>query len=582
MNPWRSWRTSMHRVVRNMLFPFGFIRWRQLCCVGIGVGIGEVLGQPGLAPTRHSIPTAVPVADAMTDAPQRASRTPTNVPARRISDTTDTGDYALGHRNFARYTTPLLCVEAARTEAAFARRTVAVAAAAYTIQHTAPEQDTLPARVTRVARACGARFLDQPLTQMDTADLPALFELALLAHQDTLAQAILARSAALAPTDAARQQVWVDGLDTLLHAEPARVAVAMALVTQWNGLGRSALALQVQGASRLLGFWQDHFDRARMRAGAEALLQLEPDPNLPVATRISLLYGRIAAYGALWQSAAVDHPDSFAVVGQRVIQDLQRPVWDMPGWQQIKLRWVREFQSDRHDAGALRAFVMERSDAFHNLRVDGQPMAPLTADAWFLPASATERDTVYPALGHVSLFVRPNQGCYDTHLWDSWGDDESCTPELDRLTRWQRQYGPAGLKLIVVGYTEGSALYSGPLPPAGQAQAIAWYVQHFGQLPVTVAVQERLQHRHPLPDGTVFHDKPLFDWMARTIRDPQNNKAINTWYDHFAVLTDRARRLVYIGPDDSALLEAVLARVMAPTTTTAVTPPIARSAPVTP
>jgi hypothetical protein len=571
----RSCSTSMCQAIRKTLTPSVRARGYHRLVVGMWT-IGGVLSRQVLH--SHGVRASVLIAGPAID----STRVPHDGPTYRATSTTDTGDYASGHRSFERYTTPLLCVEAARTETAYARRTAALTAAAYMLQHTAPAQDTLPATVTHVARACGARFLDRPVTQMTATDLAALFELALLAQQDTLAQAILARSAALAPTDTARQQVWLDGLDTLLHAEPARVAAATALVARWNRLGRSVLPLQLGGAARLLAFWQQHFDRAWMHEGAEALLRLEPDTTEPVSTRIALLSGRLAAYSALWQLAAVDHPDSLVAVGRRVVQDLQRPVWDMPGWQQINIRWVREFHSVRRDADALRAWATDESQAFRNLRVDGQPMAPLTADDWFMPASATERDTVYPALGHVSLFVRPNQGCYDNELYNSWGD-KSCTPELDQLTRWQRQYGPAGLEVIVVGYTEGSALYSGPLPPAGQAQAIAWYVQHFGQLPVTVAVQERMQHRHPLPDGTVFYDKPLFDSTAQTIHEPHNKIfRFNTYYDNFAVLTDRAQRLVYIGPDDSALLEALLARLMAPAATTAVTHPVARPAPVTP
>jgi hypothetical protein len=527
--------------------------WRYwvLLIAGMGAGSGMVLPPLSILVAQVSVPLVV--AQASQDV--RDSLPPTGLPARWATLTTDTGDYASGHRDFARYTTPLLCVEAARTEAAYARRTAGVAAAAYTLQHTAPEQDTLPATVTRVARACGAHFLDQPVTQMDAADLPVLLPLALLAHQDTLAQAILARSAELAPTAAARQQVWLNGLDALLRAEPARVEAATALVAQWNRLGRSAVALQVGGASRFLAFWQQHFDRARMQEGAEALLQLEPDTTQPVATKISLLSGRVDAYGALWQLAAVDHPDSLTAVGQRVVQDLQRPVWDMPGWQHFKLKWVREFQSERHDADALRAFAMEKSDAFLNLRVDGQPMAPLGATYWRSPTDAPERDTVRPTPGRVSLFVRPDIACYNDELYESWGE-KKCTQAIDRLARWQRMYGGSGLQITVVGYSTDGALYSGPLAPAVQADAIAWYVHQFAQLPVTVAVQSFGIMRRPAPDGTLGYEftGPF---------DQQLKYGEGSWQNTLSVLTDRAGRVVYVGPDDAVLLDVLLAHLFA-------------------
>ena len=578
MNPLRSYRTSIHQVIRNMLLPSGVVRWRQLCYIGVGVSVGWVggaLGQPWLPPTRPGIPTAVLTADTVAGATRRASRTPSNVPASWMSDTADTGDYASGHRSFARYTTALLCVEAARTEAAYARRTAVLAAAAYTLQYTAPERDTLPARDIRVARTCGARFLDQPVSRMAAADLPALFELALFARQDTLAQAILARSAELAPTDTARQHVWLDGLDTLLHAEPARVAAAMALVTQWNRLGRSAVVLQVRSALRLLAFWQDHFDRARMREVAETLLRSDPDPTQPVATKIALLNGHVTAYGALWQLTALDQPDSLAVMGQRVVRDLQRPVWEMPGWQQIPIKWVREFQAARHDAEALRAFAMEKSDAFRDLRVDGQPMPPLTVDDWMTPPGVTQRDTVQPIPGRISLFVRLNVECYNEALWQFWGTN-ACTWAVNRLARWQRLYAGAGLQLTVVGYTRQSVLYSGPLASAAQAAPIAWYVQQFAHVPVTVAVQRLKVTRLPVPDGTLVYG------FTETIDQMFGERNISSIPLSLAVLTDRAGRAVYVGPDNTVLLDVLLAHLLAvPSSTPGTTSPVSPLTPVT-
>ena len=540
--------------------------WRYWVLLTSGVGAGS-----GMVPSRPILATQVPVLRLVAQASQDAldSLPATRLPARWATST-DTGDYAPGHRDFARYTTPLFCVAAARTEVQYARRTAALTAAAYVLQHTAPEQDTLPASVTRVARTCGVHFLDQPVAHMAAADLPALFALALLARQDTIAQAILARSATLAPTEAARQQVWLDGLDTLLHAEPARVAAATALLAQWTAQGPSGVALHLEGAARFLTFWRQHFDRARMRDGADALLRLEPDTTQPVATKIALLSGRLAAYRALWQLAAVDHPDSLAAVGRRVVQDLQRPIWDMPGWQQLPLiKWVREFQSMRHDADALRAWATDESQAFSNVRIDSQPMFPLKAAYWIAPTGATARDTVVrPTPGRVSLYVRPVIDCYNDELNAAWGD-KTCTPVIDRLTRWQRRYGGQGLQIIVIGYSswEG-ALYSGPLAPVAQAEAIGWYVHQFAQLPVPVAVQPLGVTRFPAPDGTLRWNEygENFDFHINGVE--------NVWSETQAVLTDRAGRVVYLGPDDASILDALLMRLVGrPSTGNASTPP---------
>jgi hypothetical protein len=540
----------------------GWARFRgmvlaAIVCRGALVPCALLMAQQGsaLSPARSPMASGV-----VLDSVPRPRRSP-----QEAANPTDTGDFAHGHHSFERYTVPLFCVVAARTEAKYARRTAALTAAAYMLQRAMPAQDTLPASVTRVARACGARFLAQPVAQMTAADLPALFALALLAQQDIVAQAILARSAALAPTDAARQQVWLDGLDMLLHAEPARVAAARALLAQWTRQGPSAAALQVGGAARFLTFWQQHFDRARMQEGAEALLHLEPDTTEPVSIRIALLNGRLAAYSALWQMAAVEHPDSLAVVGQQVVRDLQRPVWDMPGWQQINLKWVREFQSVRHDAEALRVWATDESQAFRYLRVNGPPMPSFVAAYWITPTGSTARDTVVrPTPGRVSLFIRPKIDCYNHDLYESWGD-RTCTPALDRLARWQRLYGGYGLEITVIGYSTDGALYSGPLPLAAQAEAIAWYVHRFAQLPVTVAVQAGGVTRLPVPDGTINWGKATWAFDQQ-YRDRSN--------DALAVLTDRAGRVVYVGPDDASLLDALLARLInAPSTVNSLAPP---------
>jgi hypothetical protein len=529
--------------------------WRYWVLLTAGVGVGGMVVPP---PSRLVAQVPVPRLVAHASQDVLDSLPATGLPAHGAAFTTDTGDYAPGHRDFARYTTPLFCVAAARTEVQYARRTAALTAAAYTLQHTAPEQDTLPASVTRVARTCGVHFLDQPVAHMAAADLPALFALALLARQDTLAQAILARSAVLAPTDAARQQVWLDGLETLLHAEPARVAAATALLAQWTRQGQSAVALQLGGATRFLAFWRDHFDPARIRAGAEALLQMEPDPTQSVATKIALVNGHKTAYSALLQLTVVDHPDSLAAVGQRLVQDLQRPVWAVPGEQPINLKWVREFQSARHDAEALRAWAEEDRDAFRNVRVDGQPMFPFKAAYWIAPTGATVRDTVVrPTPGRVSLYEQPEINCYNYYLFEGSGD-KNCTPLLDRLTRWQRRYGGQGLQIIVIGYSSwNGALYSGLLAPAAQAERIAWYVHQFAQLPVPVAVQPLGVTRFPAPDGTLHWNdyKDHFDFHI-------NLDANNHWQNGLAVLTDRAGRVVYVGPDDASILDGLVLRLV--------------------
>jgi hypothetical protein len=523
--------------------------WRYwvLLTAGVGVASGMVVSPLPILAVQVPVPPLVAQAsqDALDSLPA------TGLPARWATITTDTGDYAPGHRDFARYTTPLWCVQAARTETAYRRRTAAAQAATDTPWQTVLAQDTLPADVVRIAGICGARFLDQPVATMAAADLPDLFTLALLAGYDTLAQAVLTRRVALAATDSARDHLWLEGLDTLLHTEPVRLTMATALVAHLDALGPSALQTRVAAHERLLAFGIQRFDRPLIRQQAERLLALERPGEQPIPIKIALVTGRLAAYRALFQVAYVDHPDSLPALAQRIQQDLRQP-----GWTEHRDNlWKQSFTTIDHlytaSPDALLAWVSGESQS--GLILNDRRPPPVTARYWFPADSTAGQNTVQPMPGHVSLVLGLDSYCFDADLWDSWGRD-NCTTWIARVARWQHQYAAAGLRMTVVTDTHGHALYSGPLTPAAEAQAIAWYVQQFAHLPVPVAVQQQTITRHLAPDGTIAYDTAAF---ARTYRGWEPEKQA------LVVLTDRDGHLVYQANNekDSAPLEALLARL---------------------
>jgi len=543
MNPMRSCRTSMPRVIRNILSSSGCVWWRRRCCVAVGVSVGWVggaLGQPGLAlPARQS-------ADSLAGGRAWAGIT------------TDTGEYAPGYHDFSRYTTIPMCMIAVQSELLYQRRTAALRVAVDSLQRTAPWDDTLPQAVRRVARGCGTPFLAQAATA--TTNLSPLYSLALLMGEDSLAARILARRVGLMSSDVQRQVVELNAIDTLLAAEPSRVAAATALLARLDRAGPAALQTRILAHQRFLAFGTQTFDRARMRTEAEALLALlpEPDPQRSASQNGAVIQQRQAAYAALGRVDWFDAPDSLPVLVARIRQDLQRP-----GWTAFT---------------ALRTAPVDTLLAWaHVPSVPGQgPLTPrLTATYWFPPPGTPASDTLQPAPGTVSLFVRPLTVCANPALWDiaEVGDVSDCDLLVATLARWQQQYGARGLRLTIVTWDVGSARYSGRLAPAMEAQSMARYWQDDMHVPVLVAVQTVPMAHHPPPYPTIYPTESL-PWVM--------TEEGGNWYPNNdlirIVVTGRDGRLLYAGsdkPDDwkpdnaMSMVDMLLAHLFAPSPATA-------------
>lgn len=499
-----------------------------------------------------SVMGALVVTSASRLAAQRPAPPALPLQASLATITTDTGDLAPGRTVFTRYQTPGLCLVAAQNARTLSRRTVAAQEATDVLQRTDPLRDTMPAGVVVVARSCGGHL---SVASAAAVDLPDLFNLALLAQNDTLARAVLERQIALAPTESARFGLLLAAVQAYLGAEPAHVAAAEQVVAQLDARGPGALAAQVAVHDQLEQFGMLTFDQVRVRHEAERVLALLQ----PVQGSALQPYGPqlLDAYQSLMSLAFFNTPDSMPALARRAQQDLRR-VPPPPGQQNA-------FVSATFDD------VMRMLSPVQDWRQVGHLTPVLRADIWFPTAAA---DTAYPARGRVALFVQVPEPCYAgygnfyTPVLDPISN--RCTSLYETLRQWHAQYGAAGLDVTLVAATTGvyGTVLSGPQTLAEAANNLRWYFLQYLHLPVNrVAVQAvPVSAPLPAPDGRVFRkgwdshfsvpngERGYLTLFDSTYHTPTSNAS-------HLVLTDRGGVEVYTG-EIFPLFERLLKRVM--------------------
>lgn len=416
---------------------------------------------------------------------------------QRATISTDTGALAPGHRDFARYDTPALCLAAVQTTRTALQRTLAAQATVAVLQRT-PERDTLPTGVVAVARLCSARFSMQ---RSSVQELPLLFELALFAQQDSIAHAILIRQLAAVSTDSARTRLLQTALDTYLAAAPARVAAAESLIGRVDAPGHSAdgARLWLQLHDYLLAFWRQRLDEVPLQQEAEQIIGFVHAGRAAVLPASAWRTPLMDAYQALMTLAYVAHPDApdtgMLAVAQRAKDDLGRIPLDtvvLHGAKQLHPPRIIRVGRDTVQLLGEMWQAMSLQQVMERLRPDGsltlsdssRHQPPIQAAFWF-PVGP---DTLRPLPGVVSLEYDIPAGCLTDYEMPLWGQ-EACAAPMVQLQQWQQAYGVAGLRITVVSALHGHALYSGPESPAEEAHAIAWYVRDYWHLPVTVAVR---------------------------------------------------------------------------------------------
>ena len=449
---------------------------------------------------------------------------------RLATITTDTGDLAPGPRSFTRYLNPLWCVIAAQIRLHELQTSLEAQLSLDTLRFT-PERDTLPTEVGTIARSCGARFT---VAGTAVADLPTLFQLAMLAGQDSVARAVVERRVTLAPTPAVRWAVMSEAIDGYLQAEPARLAAVDTLLVQLEREGAPALVALTHAHRQLLKFDYATQNRVRMRREAERLLAV-----IPHMTESDLEAGGADDAQAAWQYLLIlaeqDPSDSLPVVAERLrvfylqpllqhyLQALQRTPGGAAGTVPTTLAdaplavVLRHFVYDQFLFDSARAvqdiYAGQPGRSASGPPGPGRPTPPLHVAYWF---PVTPGDTVQPAPGRVSLIVNTfDWDCLYRHAELLGGLGQCNLTNVIRLRRLLQRYGPAGLSVtlfVAIPAEPSSVLEREPQPAATVAQVIARYVHEALRLPVTVAVDTvSLLQQVPAPDGRKFYSPSALD-----------------------------------------------------------------------
>ena len=494
----------------------------------------------------------------------------------RVSDslatiTTDTGAFAPGDREFTHYQVPGLCLAAAHNTLSVLRRSIAAHAYVDSIKMIAPERETIPTGVAAVARACGVHF-----TVAGTAvhDLPDLFDLALFEGDSRLARAVINRRVALASTAAARDTVLQTAITWYLAATPARVSAAESTVAQVDAFGRESQSLswRLVAHRQLLEFAEQTFEWSLMQREAEQILTLSH--QMTDATAATAEPDVERAYGALALVDVAEHPDSLHALAQQARQTLHhargkglyRTYADAPV--DTVLDWLVP--------APLRAVTLGQ-------HADSGPMfPPLTATYWF-PARP---DHWPPGAGPVSVIVDAAYATAQGIVRDDCLDDDKtilsawagqCYGDLVRSVRkWTEQYG-SKLAITIVIPTRGRVLRSLLMPPASEADTLAWYFRDYLHLPVTVAVVEAAVRQQPPPNSYLTYTDTALGFKSYCDNPyvyQQGSESIGE-----VRLVTRTGHLLYAG-DLSPLLDMVLDRVMANTTKSTASAPVSADDPM--
>ena len=463
---------------------------------------------------------------------------PEAVSAALATISTDTGALAPGHRDFARYDTPGLCGAAAQRAYAVARGTLAVQAIVDTL-HDA-RTDTAGIAVTAaVVRRCLARF-----TVSDTVadDYQLLFMGAILSHEETLAQSILARmvsherSIDAQVSDKIAALTYYLSLDDQMNSSglsrPPFLQVAQIVAHDLERTGSVETKLQV--AFLYLQYWSALDSLPAVRAAAETLLAEYRQG--PAAHMQAQRGPRYAAYRALMRAAFFLQPDSMPAVAQRAIRD------------SVQLPFFTEWSNA---ATLSPEQVMQKLSPVASSWTQSQSQAGLIPVVhgvrWYSAPGVPAADTVFPAPGRVSAFI-------------AGGGARVAA----RIRQWRSRYDSQQLAITVFNVSDDTAAYwwngdddviDGPLTISVRGDRARWYYQEYERLAVNVALEtRRVQFKAwPFDRKTVVSPQPnLAQFIDVTSGPPLPGTMI---------LADRTGHIIWFGNliDESAAFERLLA-----------------------
>lgn len=454
---------------------------------------------------------------------------PTPSPVRETvshpTSVSDTGDFATATPTYAQYSTPLWCVAAVTNMLAASRGTLA----AQTVQHLGlrwVEDDTMPAAAAAVARTCSARFT---LANTAKPNLPDLFQLALYAGNDTLAQSVLTTLAAqaAAPKDKAAQWMW--GIETYLAVHPGRVAAAEAAAAQLDALGSDFWLLQTQAHYAIIKRANTYLNRPLLLqelAKLKVVAQGHMDDLTPGLLNEG--FPLWEAYLALLRVTWLVAPDSMTMSAQQL-----QTAFTPPGIQRsLKVFCNLPFH---YCAPPLVVTPMEQIPvaqlatavlATQRLLVPNpDPAPPLKADFWFPPPqSGGQRGTQRGTHGVAGDTLQPAAGTFSViYHWStnqrSCSQFNLCDGDMLFVKGLVERYGK-DVSVTMLVDADSLTTLSVPEPPQAVAQSYQWFFQTYLGLPVSVAVRTRtLAKRLPAPDGRMFFGETRY-------RDPYSQHTV--------------------------------------------------------
>jgi hypothetical protein len=451
----------------------------------------------------------------------------------------DTGDFASGNRDFSRYASPVMCVQAAQLTAHRLASTIRAQAANEVLRYM-PFRDSIPAGVIAIARACGARFTagDPQFTgPYGLSNLRSWFVLSLLAMHDALADTIQRRILDSATTgdERNRSSLWV--LDQYLQARPVRLDAGKALAAKIDASGRPNLLTSVLGHNRLLNLADTAFDRAMIRDEADHVIALGAGLTAQEQCFTGGITAVIHAFTSELTVSAVDRSDALAGIIRRLQTHFRIPAVQ----ECVELRKNTMFPlpdySKMSEAEIVQNILAENVGLVSVLPEQVKKRGLITGPKWF-PASG--HDGTVPAPGKATMIV-----FLPTDM--RWREREY-EPENTTLRRWIAHYGPAGLAVAVLAAPHGNALWGGPESSEQLGKSFDWYYHDYLRLPVTFGLDtaSRLPST-PEPDGRVHYDTSALEGAWRISFSQTKNQSPNYWYrnDGMIMFVDKTGTVIY-------------------------------------
>lgn len=365
------------------------------------------------------------------------------------SITTDTGDFAVGQRDFSRFKAPWTCVGAISVAEAIADRSVEHQMRVVTTFGNSLS-DSVPASVIAVARSCGAKF---SVANTSREDLLDLFQVALISGNDTMASAIIRRFIPSGRIDTAHAGLIDSVVVGYLRARPARIADAEAFLKRMEPQIPSQKRSWILPAwSRLIGFEASRpiVDRPRLRVSVEHVM-----------TYAGSQYGDTNATN--WWKTVLAQANS----GAPEIHPTPVPALEAA-------QWIPSKPNSSHTP----TLVVSMGGPWNLFPLPDPALH--TWSIWDPNLCVQNRDYV------VGPLPFPSDVCIGLQAW---------------LTEWTRRYQPQELSIIIVEIQHGSTLWSEPLNERQEAERLASYFRDHLKLPVTVALVPITKTQLPEPDG---------------------------------------------------------------------------------